>query len=93
MLRQPVSSFRKPRVGFRKGTLMQIVKIVQKTTRWAVITDDSGTYAAFNTKAEANEWSNQFCPMGADGEGDMNVLLIPETHGLIEAMGWTERER
>lgn len=60
--------------------------------RWAVVHDDSGTYVAFNTKAEAEQWSEQFCPIGADGEGDMNVLIMPENHGLIVTMGWTERE-
>lgn len=71
---------------------MQRIVILPKTTRWAVVHDDSGTYVAFDTKEQANEWSEQFCPIGADGEGDMNVLVLPENHNLIAAMGWTERE-
>jgi hypothetical protein len=58
---------------------------------WAVVHDDSGTYTLFNSKSEASKWAEQFCPIGSDGEGDMNVLIIPETHNLIVAMGWTAK--
>lgn len=59
---------------------------------WAVIHDDSNTYVKFGTKAEASKWAEQFCPIGEDGEGDMNCLILPENHNLIVSMGWTERE-
>ena len=59
---------------------------------WAVIYDDSQTYKKFATKAEASKWAEQFCPIGADGEGDMNVLILPEQHNLIVSMGWTEKK-
>ena len=62
------------------------------TGTWAVINDDSQTYVAFKSKAEANEWAKQFCPIGTDGEGDMNCLILPENHQLIVGMGWTERK-
>lgn len=70
---------------------MEIWTPLPTVGRWAVVTDDSGTYVAFDTKKAAQKWSDQFCPIGADGEGDMNVLIIPEAHGLIKSMGWTER--
>lgn len=63
-----------------------------ETQNWVVIHDDSGTYTLFNSKAEADKWSEQFCPIGADGEGDMNVLVLPENHFLIKSMGFTERK-
>jgi hypothetical protein len=71
---------------------MEIWTPIATIKKWAVITDDSGTYVAFDSKEAAQKWSDQFCPIGADGEGDMNVLILPEGHGLITTMGWTERQ-
>ena len=66
-----------------------MIEVIQS---WAVIHDDSQTYVKFGTKAEASKWAEQFCPIGEDGEGDMNCLILPENHQLIISMGWTERE-
>jgi len=62
-----------------------------KNLRWIVVSDDSGTYEVFENYEKAIKHSEQFCPMGEDGEGDMNCLILPENHNLISIMEWTER--
>jgi hypothetical protein len=68
------------------------MKNALKNQKWIVVSDDSGTYEVFDNYEKASKHSEQFCPMGEDGEGDMNVLILPETHNLISIMGWTERK-
>lgn len=54
---------------------------------WAVVVDDSGCYFKFATKQEAQEFSEPYCKSSVgDGDGDMNVLIVPVGHLILEGM-------
>ena len=54
---------------------------------WAVVVDDSGFYFKFATKQEAQEFSEPYCKSSVgDGDGDMNVLIVPVGHLVLQDM-------
>jgi hypothetical protein len=61
---------------------------------FAVVVDDSGFYHRFGSRKEAVEFSEPYCQSEVgDGEGDMNVLIVPIGHPILEALGVKEASK